>query len=562
MRLGQSDLDHKRRVEEIRLKQNEERLLEKYALKLKSSESTIPRPIDVRENKSSNVVFRSVGIDPGMDNFAIAIWHCEEKTAPHLIFCNKYQIRNFFPRYAVSVLEDYATNLTPSEFIKRFLEANPSLYNAFCDKSESELPAADYLHIAVEQFPDHAQLKWLTKYIVDGLKEFLNLNSEFFPEIYVKHSSGFLLHSTRGPLAVLPKTTEKLNMNLYVRRPLYAEEFDDDEAIKRRNADRRFRKATTGKLAKCLLTGNLSAPYELTVDDSIIKQYRGMPLNKADDYGDALLHGLYRPLVPYQGLNPYHVMSKGRQMVKDSIATTRLVTVSPGCSKTLITVVTWTLPTHVQVNLFKWIETPYRSFGSSGESIAISTTAQERSKLWHNECGKLFENLLDHSEINDSEITDLPKCKYIFVAIKNLHQYDPYQRFMIKDIRSFVRDLSKKPNITIKNFNNIRSMWQTRSDIHDTSYGGLDHECWDTFTELRDLVQDGIYDTTEYKVEKIVNTVINAEEPLENFTLARSALDFWDIHLPTWILSKRALESIILPIYEIKKMVTSKLITT
>ena len=184
LKMYKTDLDIQRRNEINDLEMISINNIRKFSIVEQLDEKLITK-YDVNSNKGEKNIYsiRSVGIDPGIKNFSVAIWHCNEKESPILVFCEKCDLLNSVKK-----------NMNPMQLINLLFKYMPQLKEALiCNKNDDLLPTADELYISIEQFPRLSNLRWMTFSLFDGLLEYLNINYPFKSENAVLHFSSKMI---------------------------------------------------------------------------------------------------------------------------------------------------------------------------------------------------------------------------------------------------------------------------------------------------------------------------------------------------------------------------------
>ena len=545
LKLSKSDLDNKRRNEEILLKNNSDELLNKFDCVVPDSNRENALVI---KKKYFGKSVRSVGIDPGQENFAVAIWHCEPRKCPILVFCKNFRLVN-----------KYEKNLTDEEMVQILFRSYPILERIFLSKEDIyHVPKADELCIAVESFPKISNLRGLSFKLVKGLEKYLDEKSEFKlsdDSLEVTISSGFLLHATLGPFSKLPYLAKTLGLELFDRRPYYENRFlNDDEKEKERANDRQKRKNQTSVFARALLKDEQFNTKELKVSKFVIEQYKSEPLLKGDDLGDAMLHGLYRPLIPKSVMHSAYIKETSKKNSLKDFGKIRIISFSPGNKHSILVVCEWSPNEKFIVKHVKIIETPYSVLFPETDLRKITSTDiatipfKERIKLWENKLNEdnFLKNILNKKESIELNIS---KVQYIVIFSRNLSFKHPFQHFMSLDLKTvMIKYINNKKNIHYKAFNSVPNMWHLTGGSSKTC--GVLHEVWESFKEIVDILET--YMNVKMKVN-VAHDILFAQQDFKKFVFEEKSHTFYKENFKVWSLQKRFIECLICTLFEIQK---------
>ena len=489
-----------------------------------------------------------MGIDPGVKNFGVAICHCEPRQCPNFVFVENFPLVN-----------GYEKDMSDVEMVQILFQSHPHLENIFLYKEHlNHIPRADELCIAIESFPRISSLEGLSFKLVEGLTKYLNENSEYTlveENLEVKLSSGFLLHATLGPLCKLQNTTKKLGFNLFVRRPYYENLFlNEDEKQKQRALDRKNKKEQSSLFARSLLKDEKFNTNELSVSKFVIEQYKSDPLIKADDLGDAMLHALYRPLIPRSITHSAHIKETSKQVNLKDLGRIRVISFSPGTVHSILIVYEFSPSKKYSIKLVKIIETPYTRLFPEKDITKLKSTdiasvnSKERIQLWENELNKdnFLKNLLNK---NESLELNISKAQYIVIFNRNLSNKHPFQRFISLDLKAvMMRYINTKINIHYKAFNGVPNMWHLTGGSSKTC--GVLHEVWENFIEIEHVLET--YMNVEMKVNK-AHEILIAKEEFIKFEFEEKSHTYYKDCFTVWSLQKRFIECLICTLFEFQK---------
>ena len=324
-----------------------------------------------------------------------------------------------------------------------------------------------------------------------------------------KISSGFLLHATLGPFSKLPYIAKKLGLSLYIRRPYYENTFiTDDEKEKQRSIDRRNRKAQSALFARTLLKGDDLKIKELQVSDSVLENFKYDPLLKADDLGDAMIHGLYRPFIPMSLTHSAHIKETSKENNLKDFGRIRIISFSPGTVQSIFIICEWSPNEKFCVKLIKMIDTPYNQFFPNKDVTSINSEelrtveSEDRINLWDDKLNE--DNFLKQiMTTQESPSINLSKVNFIVIFSRNLSVSHSFQQFISSDIKKlmtrYIDCSSNKDKLYYKAFNSVHNMWRLTGGSKKTP--GILHEVWESFMEIVHALQT--YMNVKLKVKTV-----------------------------------------------------------